>query len=355
MRIVSFLFLVIAVTSTAQAGQQTTGRPASQVIEQIDVSPGRLPWRLLRTTNQTDDRETTTETEQIPDLDGRMAPVRETVVEIIRAGRIVRTNSKTFELGSSGQRRLAETRESTEAGSADGAVHATNTTRRSDVNGRLAITERVTEDGATTPGARRIERTLDRPDPNGQLRPAQRTEHTERLIAPQTVRATTTELHMDVNNRWQVTEVRNRDVRSIGATEDTEETSLQRDVNGTLWERERTVSRLTNQNGQEHLLIERFTDDGRYPISSSSLRRTPSSRIRRTATARADGGREIVEEVEERSPVAPDDPLRTVRRTIETVRRTGAGRWETNRQVFERDPNNRLVLTILETEETTDR
>jgi hypothetical protein len=354
MRIVSFLFLGIAVTSTAQAGQQATGQPASQAIEQTDVSSGRLPWRLLRTTNQTGDRDTTTETEQLPDLDGRMAPVRETVVEVIRAGRIVRTSSTTFELGLSGQRRLAETRESTEDSSADGGVHATNTTRRSDVNGRLAITERVTEDRAITPGARRIERTLDRPDLNGQLRPAQRTEHTERLIAPQTVRAATTEWHMDVNNRWQVSEVRNRDVRSIGAMEDTEETRLERDLNGTLWERERLVSRLTNQNGQEQLLIERFTNDGRYPVGSS-LRRTPSSRILRTATARADGGREIVEDVEERSPVAPDDPLRIVRRTIETVRRTGAGRWETNRQVFERDPNNRLVLTIVETEDTTDR
>jgi hypothetical protein len=113
MRIISFLVLGMAITSTAQAGQQTTGRPAFQVIEQTDVSPGRLPWRLLRTTNQTDDRETTTETEQIPDLDGRMAPVRQTVVEVIRAGRIVRTNSTTFDLGITGQRRLAETREST--------------------------------------------------------------------------------------------------------------------------------------------------------------------------------------------------------------------------------------------------
>ena len=354
MRIVSVLFLGIAVTSPAQAGQQTTDQPASQVIDQTNVSAGRLPWRLLRTTNRTDGRETTTETEQIPDIDGRMAPVRETVVEVIRAGRIVRTNSQTFELGVSGQRRLAETRESTEDSSADGGVHATNTTRRSDVNGRLAITERVTEDRAITPVARRIDRTVDRPDLDGQLRPAQRTEHTERLIAPQTVRATTTESHVDVNDRWQVTEVRNRDVSSIGVMEETEETSLQRDVNGTLWERERMVSRLTNENGQETLLIERFTNDGRYP-GSSSLHRTLSSRIRRTATTRADGDREIVEEVEERSPVAPEDPLRIVQRTIETVRRTGTGRWETNRQVFERDPNNRLVLTIVETREATDR
>ena len=343
MRIVSFLFLGIAVASAARAGQQTTSPPASQVIEQTDVSSGRLPWRLRRTTTQAGDRETTTETEQIPDIDGRMAPVRETVVEVIRAGRIVRTNSTTFERGLSGQRRLAETRESTEDSSADGGVYATSTTRRSDVNGRLAITERVTEDRAITPDARRIERTVHRPDLDGQLRPAQRTEHTERPIAPQTVRATTTELHMDVNHRWQVTEIHNRDVRSIGALEEAEETSLQRDLNGALWERERIVSRLTNQNGHEDLLIERFTN------------RTLSSRIRRTATAHADGGREIVEDVEERSLVAPDDPLRIVRRTIETVRRTGAGRWETSRQLFERDPNNRLVPTILETEETTDR
>jgi hypothetical protein len=232
MRIVSFLFLGIAVASAAQAGQQTTSRPASQVIEQTDVSPGRLPWRLLRTTTQAGDRETTTETEQLPDIDGRMAPVRETVIEVIRAGRIVRTNSTTFERGLSGQRRLAETRESTEDSSAEGSVYATSTTRRSDVNGRLAITERVTEDGEIAPDARRIERTLHRPDLNGQLRPTQRTEHTERPIAPQTVRATTTELHVDVNNRWQVTEVHNRDVRSTGVIEEAEETSLQRDLTG---------------------------------------------------------------------------------------------------------------------------
>ena len=102
MRTVSFLFLGIASASAAQAGQQTTSRPASQVIEQTDGSPGRLPWRLLRTTNQAADRETTTETEQLPDIDGRMAPVRETVVEVIRAGRIVRTMNPSGHSGAEG-------------------------------------------------------------------------------------------------------------------------------------------------------------------------------------------------------------------------------------------------------------
>jgi len=352
MRIVTLVLLGIALSPAAEAGQQTADRPASRVVERADLSGGASPWRLLQTTNQTGDRETTTETEHIPDTDGRMVPVRETVIEVIKAGRVVRTSAETFDLAMSGQRRLLETRESIES-STDGRVQATDTTWRSDVNGRLAISERVTEDTSVTPDARRLERTVHRTDLDGRLRPMERTEHAERQVAPQAVQATTTESQVDVNNRWQVIEIRNRDMRTTGVTEEAEETIVQRDVNGSLSERERSVSRLTRENGREDLLIETFTD-GRYPFGSS-IRPTLTSRIRRTTSPRADGGRQVVEEVEERSPVAPDDPLRMVRRIVETARRTGSGRWETERQVFVRDPNNRLVLTSSETEETTER
>jgi hypothetical protein len=313
MRIVSFLFLGIAGASTAQAGQQTTSRPASQVIEQ--TGSGRSSWRLQRTTTQMSGGETTTETEQMPDLDGRMVPVRETVVEVIRGGRVVRTNSETFGFAMSGQRRLLETRELVESSTA-GRVQATDTTWRSDLNGRLAISERITEDTSVTPDTRRTERTIHRPDPDGRLRPMERTDYAERQASPQRVRATITESQVDVNNRWQVIEIRNRDVRGTGVTEEAEETILLRDLNGALSER---------------------------------------SRIRRTTSPSADGGREVVEEVEERNPVAPADPIRMVRRIVETTSRTGSGRWETERQVFERDANNRLVLTSSETEVTTER
>jgi hypothetical protein len=342
MRIVTLVLLGIALWSAAEAGQQTTGRPASRVVERADVSGVALPWRLLQTTNQTGDRETTTETEQLPDTDGRLVPVRETVIEVIKAGRVVRTSSATFDFANSGQRRLLETRESIES-STDGRVQATDTTWRADVNGRLAISERITEDTSVTPDARRTERTIHRTNLDGELRPMERTEHAERQVAPQSVQATTTESHVDVNNRWQVNEIRNRDMRSTGVTEDAEETIVQRDVNGALSERERSVSRLTRENGREDLTIETFAD------------RTLTSRVRVTTSPRADGGRDVVEEVEERSPVALSDPLRLIRRVVETTRRTGSGRWESERQVFVRDPNNRLVLTASETEETTER
>jgi hypothetical protein len=76
-----------------------------------------------------------------------------------------------------------------------------------------------------------------------------------------------------------------------------------------------------------------------------------SQRVHRTTTATADGGRYTVEEVEGRSGVAPNDPMRVIRRTVTTVRQIGTDRWVTERQVFERDVNGRLRLVINETEE----
>ena len=347
MRIAAAVFLGLAVSAPATAAPQDTSRPASRVIERTDVSGGAAtPWRLVQTTRQSGDRETTTEIEEAPNTDGRMVPVRETVVEVIRAGTIVRTTVQTFGVGMSGQRLPLETRESVEEQPAAGRVRSTDTIWRPDANGRLAVGERIVDETLTAPEGRRMERTIHRPDLNGQLRPMERTEHVERYNASQEVRSTTTESQVDVNNRWQVTEVRNLDTRTIGTTEDAEETIQQRDLNGALWERARTVSRATGRNGREDLVVETFTHDP-Y-LSGSSTRPSLSARVRRTTTPRADGGRQIVEEVEERNPVAVDDPLRIVRRVVETMRRTGAGGWETERQVFERDPNNRLILTTSE-------
>jgi hypothetical protein len=69
----------------------------------------------------------------------------------------------------------------------------------------------------------------------------------------------------------------------------------------------------------------------------------------------ADGGRSTVEEVEARTPNAPSDPMRVIRRIVVTVRSVGPGRSVTERQMFERDTNGRMVLVANDTEETTDQ
>jgi hypothetical protein len=47
--------------------------------------------------------------------------------------------------------------------------------------------------------------------------------------------------------------------------------------------------------------------------------------------------------------------MHVTRRTLVTVRSVSPGRWVTERQIFERDPNGRLVLVTNETEETSDK
>lgn len=352
MRVAALAFLGLALSCPATAAPQDTSRPASRVVERTDLSNSAMPWRLLQATSRSGDRETTREIEEAPNTDGTMVPVRETVVEVVKAGTIVRTTAETFGVGLSGQRVPLETRESIEEQPGAGRMRTTSTVRHLDLNGRLAIGEQITDETLVTPEGRRMERTIHRLDQNGQLRPMERTEHVE-SVAPQQMRSTTTAWQTDVNNRWQVTEVRRLDSRTIGATENVEETIGQRDLNGALWERQRTVSRVTRQNGREDMVVEIF--DQERSAYGSTNRPSMSGRIHRTITPRADGGRELVEQVEERSLVAPDDPLRVVRRIVETTWRTGAGGWETERQVFERDPNNRLVLTTSETESTRDR
>ena len=353
MHIVACVVAGLLLMPAVAAAQQTPTPSASRVVDRTDVRGGVAPSRLHQTTNETADRKTVTEVEEEANTDGRVVPVRETVVDVIRAGRVVRTTSSRFAHEPSGERRLRETRESTEDGSTDGRVRRTDTTRRTDLEGKLEVAEHSTEHTSVTADGRQTERTTYRPDLDGRLQQRDRTEHTERRVGPQVVQATTTESQADGANRWQVVEIRHRDVRTAGTTEETEETVERPDVNGRVSERERHVSRLTREQGQQHLVIETFTDEGGRYENRPGARRMVTQRISRTTAPRADGGREIVEEVHERSVIAVDDPLRLVRRVVETVGPGSGGRWYVKRQVFERDLNHRLVPTITETGETT--
>ena len=65
-------------------------------------------------------------------------------------------------------------------------------------------------------------------------------------------------------------------------------------------------------------------------------------RVRRATTTTSNGS-ETVEETEELNPVATSEPLRRVRRSVTTVRRSGTDSYTSERQVFEVDVNGRFV------------
>ena len=355
-RIAGICFCIV-ITSAVATGQQRSEtadqgpqRPARSVIERTYAAGDLAPSRSVQTRSESGGREVVVETSEVPDVEGRLAPIQEIVVETIRtAPNTVQTRRDVFGLAADRRRRLFETTESLRETQANGDTTAVHNTRAQDHNGRLGLMSRQMEQTrSTAPDVRQTDTTLLAPNLNEALRETERSEYTERRINPEVVRHDSTHLVRDVNGRWQPIETRRGEAREFGASERMEEETIQRqDINGKLAVDEKTVTRRFNANEQDHVVIETHAPHvDEVPRSDSRL--ALSQRVHRTTTATADGGRYTVEEVQARSRVSPNDPLRVVRRVVTTVSPSGPGQWVTESRVFEPDLDGRMRLVRID-------
>ena len=340
----------IVISSDAAAGQQSSNAPATTVIERVHAAGSVAPWRRVHVRTDSASREVIVDTVEMTNIEGRLAPAHETIVETNRpAPNTAQTRRAVFWVAPDGRRTLLETTDSLRETLANGDSRAVDETSAPDLNGHRSVTSRQIEETRSTADVRETRTTRLLPDVDNSLRAAERTESTERMVTPGLVRYDSTQLVRDVNGRWQPIEV-HRGETTILASERLEDATIQRrDLNGTLAVEERRATRVSTTNGREHLVIEI-----RAPYADGSSPWALSERVQRTTTPTADGGRHTVEEAETRNGVAPSDPLRVSRRTVTTVRHTGSGRWVTERQFFELDANGRLVLTGTEEEDRQD-
>jgi hypothetical protein len=308
-RTASICFCIV-ISAAIASGQQQSDR-SGQRQQRLGTSATRpmysagdvAPLRRVHTRSESNGRTVVVETVQGPDIEGRLAPFEEVVTE--------------------------------------GTVHSTWVP---DLNGRLRLTARLVEESrSSAPDVRRTDTSLFVPGMNEPLRETERTEYSSRRINPEVVRHDSTHLVRDVNGRWKPSEIRQGEVRETGTSERVEEETIQRtDLNGNLAIVEMNVIRSSRTKEQEHVVIETYapiTDvrgtNGRPPLRE---------RVHRTTTTSADGVRHSVEEVEARSRVSPNEPMRMIRRTVTTTSPTDADQWVTERQVFELDVNGRLRL-----------
>jgi hypothetical protein len=358
-RIAGICFCIV-LTSEAASGQPQSeataqGQKASArtVMERAYVTGDLRPWRRVETRSESGGREVVVETLETPDIEGRVTPTQEIVTETNRtAPNTAQTRRDVFGFAPDGRRRLVEATETLRETPANGDSRDTHNTSVPDLNGRVSVTSRqIEETRSAAAGVRDTHTTLMVPDVNETLRATARTEYTERLINPGQVRRGSTQLIRDINGRWQPIEARHGEALEIGASERTEEETIQRrDMNGNLVVEERNVTRRSIANDKEQVVIETYA-----PYADGTSRFALSQRVHRTTTATADGGRYTVEEVEGRSHSAPNDPMRVTRRTVTTVRQIAADRTVTERQLFERDVNGQLRLVITDTEEKAGR
>ena len=346
--------LCLVFTAEAVSGQSPTGSAVqgtgstSTVIERTYPTGGPAPWRRVESRSQSGSREVAVETLAVPGIDGRLTPTQEIVTETDRsAPNTEQTRRDVFGFGIDGRRTLVETTESVRETLSGGATRSIRNISAPDLNGRVSVTARQMEGTqASASSVRESQSILLLPDINEPFRTTGRAENIERVVSPGQSRRESTQLVRDINGRWQSIEVIRGEAREMGNRRVEEETIEHPDMNGKLVVDERSVSRRSNANGQEQVVIE---TQAPYEPGSSNL--VVHQRVQRTTVATTDGGRSTVEEVESRSRVNPSDPMRMTGRTVTTVRRIGADRWVTERQVFERDVNGRMRLIITDTED----
>ena len=303
------------------------------------------PQARLRTTHtESGGRTVVVETVEGVDIEGRPASLEEVVTETTTAGETTYTRRDVFQASVDGRRQLAETSESRQDMGTNGSTRTVHSTWVPDLNGHHRLTSQLlTETRSLASDVQRTDTTLLLPGINEPLRETLRTEHTARRISPEVVRHEATQLDRDINGRWRPVEIRQGEVRQTGTSERVEEETTRRpDLNGNLVVAELKVIRTTGTKEQEHVVIETYAEQ--TDVHSFHGRPPLSTRVRRTTTASANGGSYTVEEVEARSPVSPNEPMRVIQRIVTTVSPSGRDEWVTERQVFELDVNGRLRL-----------
>ena len=337
----------LALSASALAQQQ---HAEPKIVEVTSSSAGVLPSREIQTQTTTGDSDVVTATIQGPGIEGRWQTRQETTTETIRKGSATTVRQDVYGQGAERERVLLERTDADQARSSDGSSQSVSRTWTADLNGRLDLTSQVIEDrsaGAAEGSARVFERNVD-----GRLSEAGQTTISERQLSSGAATRDMKVMRRNLNGGWQPIETRQTDVRNNGSAEHVEEETIsQPDMNGVVGMSERTITRRSQANGREDVLIERYVPRDTAAMNRSASRMDVSERVRATTSTATDGTRETIEEFEGRSPVATGEPMRLRRRVVTTVRPLAGDQSVVERQIFDLDANGRLVLTATERRE----
>ena len=350
-RIISLCLGIVA--SSVVAGAQQSGDAgntppvaATTVTEHTYPSSGFIPLRRVERRTESGGRKVIIETVDAPGVEGKWQPLEEVVSET--------TRRDVFRFDFDRRRKLAETTQS-EVTETNASTRNVQRTWVADLDGRLILSSAYREETRlVAPGIRQTDATASIRSPEPSLREVERNVSTEQQVSSAVVRHDNAHFVRDLNGRWVPTETRSGETRGIGSAERVQEETIQRpNLTGALAVRDKVIIRTSESNGETRVVTETYSQDAEGFVRSAS-RLALRERVRRSTTVTADGGRSTVEEIEARNPIAPNDPMRVIQRTVETVRSVGAGRRVIERQVFERDQNGRMFLVTSETEETED-
>jgi hypothetical protein len=354
-------WLAFAVVASGQQTQQTQQRqqtpapappaapkppqgPTSSAIVRTYSAAVMSPTRQTETRTQSAGREVSTQKIEVQGPDGKFKTFRDATTETVGIGtKSVQSTQTVYGNDADGRRVLVQQTQADQQVLTDGTTQTVENIFDADLNGRLGLSQRsVTEEKSIGRGVKQTDKSIFQPSLNEPLRETERVHEIERQISPNVVQSESTRSVRTADGQFQTVETRNHELRKTGTTGSTEEETINRtDANGALTPFARNVTQRSSSNGRDEVVTESYTQSPSQGAGRLELK----ERSRTTTTTTVDGSHQTTQELERANPV-PNGPLRVVERTVETLRRVGPDRWETERQVFSLDANGRLVPTV---------
>ena len=334
--------------SESQTGQGPPQTPAESTT--VRSSPGGTVAgsKVVRTRTESGGREVVTEVVELPGTDGRLQAATKTTTETTGMGSdSVKVKRNVFANGPQGPLSLIETSEADRQKFPDGTSRTITNTWVPDLSGRLGLSSRrVQEIKPVGTDAQQTLTTVFVPGTAQALNESERVQETQRRVGSNLVQTDTQRDVRDANGKWQTTEARNKEVRTVGPAEVVEEETVRSlDGDGRLTLSDKKVTRRSGTNGSEQVVSDVYSSNIAGLVRPSGSPLELDHRIRVTTTPITNGGSQTITETEARNPSVINGPMQVVGRTVETVRQIGPDRWETQRQTFALDGTGRLVLT----------
>jgi len=224
-----------------------------------------------------------------------------------------------------------------------------------DANGALQVTRRETAETVPTgAGVKETTTTVSLLGPNGGLAPNTKILAVERETKPGTIEYRKSVSFTDGSGGWQVNEVREGTIQKQADGAETQEERVSRlNGEGKLAAAERTVTQQSKaQNGEQRKQVQKYSTaiGGTTAYSDGGLHLDQQTT---TVTRTGPGGAKMVEQqVEQRSSVSPDEPLRTTQRVLDISRTDTQGVVQQTETIESATPNGNLDTVWVDTRST---
>jgi hypothetical protein len=267
--------------------------------------------RIIESHSQTGNRTLEERSVQIRGSDGHFEPYQDIEKETLQVDTTtMRTTTRTFGRDVNGRKTLVQVTEEETHTLPGGDSNVVRITSNPDVNGKLQPVQRkIVETKRVSTDVEETNATVMLPSPNGGLAPASKTHALRKRAANDTVETETTTWLLDVNGKWQLSEIRKNTTTQEAKDRRIEERVFRSDAEGKLGEVSHVVSQDSEStSGEKRSMVETYSIDVPGASQDGSLHLI--ERKTSTESSSSTGERATEQKVEQTNPGDPGAGLR---------------------------------------------